>query len=72
MVDQTLKPLETIKWIKMKMMKNSSKILIRKWLMRRKNRVKLIDSCKHNTPWNLMTERRMEDKLAFITRGISH
>jgi hypothetical protein len=53
MVDQTLRSTEIIKWMKMKMMvQNSSKMKTKKWLMKSKNRVKLIDSGKLNRPWS--------------------
>jgi hypothetical protein len=53
MVDQTLRSTEIIKWMKMKMMvQNSSKMKTKKWSMKSKNRVKLIDSGKLNWPWS--------------------
>jgi hypothetical protein len=53
MVDQTLRSTEIIKWMKMKMMvQNSSKMKTKKWSMKSKNRVKLIDSGKLNKPWS--------------------
>jgi hypothetical protein len=53
MVDQTLRSTEIIKWMKMKMMvQNSSKMKTKKWSMKSKNRVKLIDLGKLNKPWN--------------------